>query len=160
MTSIQNIDRAYGRIEQSCKEIEGVLSTNFSVDHGWYNGHYHRAADGSWVREAYPIPVISVNGVCDIEIEFDHINISSKLSKEQAVRFPYEEIASIPFETYGVEDYLSDLYHSGMSLSDLRRNISDAKEQEIGFSFRFVAEVKVKDILSFVLWLKEVGFYY
>ena len=49
---------------------------------GWFNGHYHKDAAGEYQKDVYPIPVISVMGLCDIEIDFDGTTVTAKLSRE------------------------------------------------------------------------------
>ena len=58
----------------------------------------------------YPIPVISIKGYCDIEIEIDEITISTKLKYNDALNFDYSKIMHYDFEMYGVKDYLKDYY--------------------------------------------------
>lgn len=74
------INVAYDRLETKQAEIVHALSHGKDeLRSGWYNHHYHKDDRGNWVREAYPIPVIGVNGVCDIEIHFDTISVTAKL---------------------------------------------------------------------------------
>lgn len=73
------IDSAYHRLEEKQAKLLRVLSSlTLPLDVGWYNGHYHRDENGTWCREAYPIPVIGVRGLCDIELQFRQISVSTK----------------------------------------------------------------------------------
>ena len=63
-------------------------------------------------------------------------------------------------EAYGVEDYLSDYYHLGQSVQDLKDNVSASSEAEIGLSFSFPLEVTGQKIFEFVKLLRREGFYY
>lgn len=108
----------------------------------------------------YPIPVISVSDLCDLEIEFDRIGFSTKLSRKSALCYPFKKLENYDFEAYGVLDYLADYYVKGNSIEDLRQNIFQCSEEEIGFSFRFDLSISPEDLLSFAEFLKSEGFYY
>lgn len=80
------LNEAYSRLEAKHNEIIRALSHRiFELDSGWHNGHYQKNSAGKWVRDAYPISVITVKGLCDIEIQFDRISVSTKL-KPTALR--------------------------------------------------------------------------
>lgn len=115
---------------------------------------------GNWFRESCPIPVIDVKGLCNIEIPFDKITISTKLKRSAALAYPFEKFAGYEFEAYGVNDYLADFYHSGQTLQELQKNIRACDEKEIGFSFVFPFDVDEKQIFEFVKLLRREGFYY
>ena len=158
---LNEINAAYYRLElKQTKLVHALLHRIFELESGWYNGHYHKDETGNWFRESYPIPVIGVKGLCDIEIPFDKISISTKLKRNAALAFPFEKLAGYEFEAYGVDDYLADFYHPGQAVQDLRENIRACDEKEIGFSFVFPFDVDGKQIFEFVKLLRREGFYY
>lgn len=112
------------------------------------------------VGDSYPIPVIGVKGLCDIEIQFEKISVSTKLKRNIALTYSFEKMLKYEFEAYGVEDYLADYYHAGQSIQDMRDNINHCEESEIGFSFTFPIETEGKDLYEFVRLLRGEGFYY
>jgi len=73
----------------------------------------------------YPIPVISVQDLCDIEIDLDNVCISTKLSKQNALSFNCDKVAHLEFEVFGVEDYLADYYLPGEEISTLLQKIKN-----------------------------------
>lgn len=79
----------------------------------WYNIHYYKNDDGDWSRASYPVPVISIKGYCDIEIQFEAITVSAKLKRGTALEYSYDKIMKYEYEAYGVEDYLADFYYAG-----------------------------------------------
>ena len=108
------LNEAYSGLEAKHDEIIRALTNRiFELGSGWYNGHYQKDPEGKWVRDAYPIPVITVKGLCDIEIQFDGISVSTKLKRETALEYPFDKFMDHGFEAYGVEDYLGDYYHPG-----------------------------------------------
>lgn len=56
--------------------------------------------------------------------------------------------------------YLADFYHAGQTVQEMKDNIRDCDEKEIGFSFMFPFEVDGKQIFEFVKLLRREGFYY
>ena len=158
---LNEINIVYYRLESKQAELVRALSHRiFKLESGWYNGHYHMDETGNWFRESYPIPVIDVKGLCDIEIPFDKITISTKLERNAALTYSFEKFAGYEFEAYGVEDYLADFYHSGQTLQELRENIRACAEKEIGFSFVFPFDLDEEQIFEFVKLLRREGFYY
>lgn len=158
---LNEINTVYYRLESKQIELVNALSHRmFELESGWYNGHYHEDEAGNWFRESYPIPVIGVKGLCDIEIPFDKITISTKLKRDIALVYSFEKFTEYEFEAYGVEDYLTDFYHSGQTVQELKENIRACDEKEIGFSFVFPFDVDGKKIFEFVKLLQREGFYY
>lgn len=155
------INRTYDRLEMKQAEIVCALFHRiFKLESGWYNGHYHKGDNDHWIRESYPIPVISVNGFCDIEIQFDKISVSTKLKRSTVLTYSFEKFTGYEFEVYGVEDYLADFYHAGQTIQEMKDNICACDEKEIGLSFLFPFEIDGKEIFEFVKLLRSEGFYY
>lgn len=158
---LKEINIAYNRLEMKQTEITHALFHRiFELESGWYSGHYHKGEDGNWFRESYPIPVIGVRGVCDIEIQFDKLSISTKLKQDIALTYSFEKFSGYEFEAYGVEDYLADFYQPGQTVQEMKDNIHACDEKEIGFSFVFPFDVEGKQIFEFVKLLRREGFFY
>lgn len=156
----EEINAAYDQLERRQTELVRALQQEgLSTVSGWYNGHYHKAENGDWRREAYPIPVVTVKGVCDIEISFDGISVSTKRKREAALAASYESLSGYAFEAFGVEDYLRDFYQRGMTVAELKSNIAQSSEEEIGFAFPFSMDVEKEEILALVNLLRRDGFY-
>ena len=157
---LNRLNAAYHHLEVKRAEITRTLvHGSFDVKSGWYNGHYHRGEAGQWIRESYPIAVIGVNGLCDIEIHFDKISVSTKLKRADALADSFDTFDGYLFEAYGVEDYLADYYHAGQTIQGMKDRIRACDEREIGFSFGFPFEVEGKQIIDLVNLLRREGFY-
>lgn len=156
----QQLNEIYYPLDLKQAELNALFRRDFRLESSWYNGHYHKDETGNWCRESYPIPVIGVKGLCDIEVPFDKISISTKLKRDAALGYPFEKLARYEFEAYGVENYLTDFYHPGQTAQDLRENIRACNEKEIGFSFVFPLDRDGKQIFEFVKLLQQEGFYY
>ena len=66
------LNEAYLPLHTQARALEDALTGwhGHRITHGFFNGHYHKAADGQFQMDVYPIPVISVMGLCDIEMLF------------------------------------------------------------------------------------------
>lgn len=157
---LQDLQRCYAGLEAKSAQISQALRGTFPLESGWYNGHYHRDHDGGWVRESYPIPVLTVKNLCDIEVHFDRISLSTKLRRCAALDFSFVPVAGYDFEVYGVEDYLADFYHPGQTIEALKENLLACNEPELGFAFTFPFDVDGAEILELVQLLRQEGFYY
>ena len=158
---LKEINIAYNRLEMKHAEITHAFCHRiFELESGWYNGHYHKGEDGNWFRESYPIPVIGIKGICDIEIQFEKISISTKLKRDMALAYSFEKFSGYEFEAYGVEDYLADFYHAGQTVQEMKDNIHACDEKEIGFSFVVPFDVEGKQIIEFVKLLRREEFFY
>ncbi len=158
---LNEINSAYSQLEARMMAALSALKLNkLEIEYGWYNNHYNKSPSGEWIRDAHPIPVISVKGLCDVEISFVSVTVSAKLSRTQALEYTYDKLTCYDFEAYGVEDYLSDYYTKGQTFEQLKENIRKSSEQEIGFSFTFPEDIDVGKICEFVSLLQSEGFYY
>lgn len=95
-----------------------------------------------------------------MEIEFDKISVSTKLKRDVALAYSFETLSGCEFEAYGVEDYLTDFYHAGQTVQDMRNSICACSETEIGFSFIFPFDMDGRQLFEFVELLRREGFYY
>ena len=161
MSFKDQLNKFYKNLDDLANQIRDILSKNgFTVKKGYFNGHFDKDASGNYVKSYYPISVIEVNGLCDIEIVGDYISVSSKISKKKAINFDYERLSGYNFEVYGVVDYLADYYKSGEDITNLFKNLEKCDEKEIGFAFTFASCTAIDVILNLMLLLKNSEFYY
>ena len=159
-TERAELNRIYCPLYMRSTEIlSRFASQTFQAEMGWYSGHYSKNESGEYEMDYFPIPVISVKGCCDIETGLDKISITAKLKRSDALACSFEDI-KVPFEAYGVEDYLADYYTAGMTLEELRENIRGCGEKEIGFCFLFESDEDKDRLFEFVKLLRKKGFYY
>ena len=157
---LNKLNTLYQTLTEKAEEITLLLSGFGKCEYGWYNGHFHKDDAGQWVKDYCPIPVISVKGLCDIEVGLETITLSAKLERDAAAEFPFDTLSGYEFEAYGVQNYLSDFYHDGLTLAQVRENIRSSKETEIGFSFVVDCAHDSEQLLKLVVLLKNAGFYY
>ena len=157
----KDLNEFYHFLEEKKNEIiQSLKGSNLKVSSGWFNGHYRKTASGKWERESFPILVISVHGICDIEIHDERLSLSTKMKKENALAFSFVPYTVYEFEAYGVEDYLADYYHPGMTLDEMKRQIEKSEEHEIGFAIIVPFDCNSRNLLALIDKLKTDGFFY
>ena len=155
MNARETLNAIYRPLEAKRGEVQDALRPlGLRVASAYYNGHYQKDADGDYVRNDYPIPVVEVTGLCDVEIEPDHLSVSAKLTRERALAYDFSRLRDYAYEVYGVQDYLTD--YAGENVKDA---ILGSAEREIGFSFSFPFETEGEILYRFALFLREEGFY-
>ncbi len=158
---LHEMNEVYFHLEQRRAQVIHALTHRvFTLESGWYNGHYEKDESGKYRMNYYPIPVVSVKGLCDIEIGFDSMTISTKLPRQKALEYSFEKAMRFPFEAYGVEDYLTDYKTNGVTIEQMRENIKESNEREIGFSFSLPPDLSENELYEFVKLLRREGFFY
>ena len=162
---IAELNQFYFRLRIKCAELAlGLHHRIFQVEWGWFSGHYEKDGDGEYSRNDYPIPVISVKGYCDIEVNPDCVTVTAKRKRRDVLEGDFEKsfakLTAYPFEAFGVEGYLDGFYQPGMTLEQFRENVKNSREAEIGFSFRLGFDVTGEQIYEFDKLLRREQFYY
>ena len=94
---LEKLNELYQTLAKKTEDLALLLSGFGKCEYGWYNGHFHKD-DGKWVKEYYPIPVISVKGLCDIEVGLETTTLSAKLGRDAAAQFPFATLSGWEFE--------------------------------------------------------------
>ena len=152
----RQLNEIYAKLDKKAQDIAKLLG----CDYGYYNGHYHKNETGNYEKDYFPIPVISVKGLCDVEIDLDGISVTAKLTKDRAISYDFEKIKSFNFEVYGVENYLEDFYVLGDTIASMIEKLSNCKEENVFFSFYFTNDTPVDTICKLVKLIEEEGFFY
>ena len=152
----RQLNDVYKKLDEKAREISKLLDCDFC----YYNGHYHKNSSGNYEMEYFPIPVLTLKGVCDIEIELNQISVTTKLTRDNAISYDFIKFQSYNFEAYGVENYLDDFYLDGDTLSSMKDRIKSSNEQNVFFSFYFPFEVESSVVREFVELISKEGFFY
>lgn len=156
---VKKLNEIYAPVIRRAQSISAALSARgFAHKTEFHNGHFIK--DGAdFVEELFPIPVIGVEGLCDVEIQPDCVEVTSKLSREQAMKFDYTTLRG-DFEIYGVENYLDDFYNKDMSTDGIADRIARSDESEIFFGFSFADDADAEAIAEFAEFIEKLGFFY
>ena len=157
----QRMNEIYSALCGKCAQLcQGLTRRAFEVSWGFYNGHQYETPDGGWQMDSYPIPVISVKGLCDVEISLDGVSVTTKKRRGDALAYSFEKFRGRSFEAFGVEGYLDTFYRDGMTIDEMKANIACSQEKEIGFSVSFSWDVDGNEMYEFAKRLRQEGFYY
>ena len=158
----EQLNRIYRPLDEKAHEYLSEMTKlhgGFEIESGFYNGHYHKNSEGNYQIDAYPIPVINVKGLCDIEIDFDGTSITSKLSKEQIISFDWNLLGNVKFEVYGVNDFLRD-YGDNYSACEISESVQNSEEKEFFISFFIPVNESGESVLKLLRKLQKHGFHY
>lgn len=159
MEDIEMLNSIYEPICQQCKDIQNNLKHNGYVSKkGFYNNHSIRDKSGNWITEYFPIPVITVEQLCDVGIDMKSIFIETKMKREKAIEYDFSRLLRYKFEVYGIEEYLNDFYNDILTVEDIGNRIEMSKEKEIGIGFE-IEKVCINDIMQIIKELKELETY-
>jgi len=148
---IEELNSIYKPLYERTKSILDELKKNgYKCKWGYFGQHYIKH-NNNWIVEYFPIPVIDVNGICDIGIDLDHIFIEYKMLKQTALECDFNKLTKYKFEIYGVENYLNDFYNAEMDLNNINSRILESEEKELGISIFLDIETCFDDILGAIM---------
>ena len=150
------LNEIYKKLDEKAREISELLHCTF----GYYNGHYHRNTSGHYDMDYFPIPVVTVKDICDIEVDLTQISITAKLTRDKALSYDFDQLGAYSFEAFGVENYLDDFYVAEDTIDTMIDKIMKSKEENIFFSFCFPYEENSDTIYNFVNFIQKEGFFY
>ena len=68
-------------------------------------------------------------------------------------------LSGLKWEAYGADNYLSDLYHDGLSIAEFHRRVEASTDQEICLSIQLLADAKPENVVCCLLdTLRNSGF--
>ena len=152
----RELNEIYMKLDKKAHELSKIFQCAF----GYYNRHYYKNESGQNEMDYFPIPVITIENICDIEIGLNEITVTTKLTKDGVLSYDFEGIKGYNFEAYGVEDYLDDFYTAGSTIDMMLEKVSNSSEENVFFSFCFPFETDADTIYKFVKFIRTEGFFY
>lgn len=86
-------------------------------------------------KESYPLPVVSVSGLCEIVLNEYEIDINTKISKSNLLKINFDDFKNYDFDIYPINDYFNDLYEKGMSNKEVLEKIKSSNYKNFGLTF-------------------------
>ena len=157
------LNAVYAPMQERSRQLLDALQIvvpDYEIKSGFYAGHCFQDAQGVYAYEHFPIPVISIAGLCDVEIHVDSTTITSKLRKDQAILYDYTDSTGQKLSVYGVDDYMTDYYRPGKSMAATLADMKDCAEVAFFFTFSFPVNVKADILIGHIINLKGQGFHY
>lgn len=156
---IELLNNIYKPLCEKSSYIEASLKANgYKIKKGFFNNHSIRDKTDNWITEYFPIPVLTVDQLCDICIDITSICIEAKLKREVALEFDFNEFLEFKFEVYGVLCYLTDFYNDTLPINTIHKSIEISDEKEIGLEFK-INKNCTADILKIINILKKLHAY-
>lgn len=156
---IEELNKLYEPICKWCENIQDDLKNNgYASKKGFYNNHSIKDKSGNWITEYFPIPVITVEQLCDIGFDIKYIFIETKMKRDKAIKYDFSRLLKYKFEVYGIEEYLIDFYNDTLKVEDIGKRIEMSKEKEIGIGFK-VEENYINNIIKIINELAELETY-
>ncbi|MDY5510753.1 hypothetical protein [Dysosmobacter sp.] len=157
----QQLSEIYYPLEmKSCQILQGLQHRIFESQLAYYSGHYRKSADGTHRIDYFPLPIIMVDGFSDIVIDLDCVTVTSKLRRENALAFAYEQLGAYEFEICGEDDDTLYHHHPHADTAPIRKAVLKSSEKNFKFSFCFDFDVDGDAMYEFVKLLRRKGFFY
>ena len=158
---LTELNAEYHMLEMKMAEVMfSLFHRIFDLESGWYNGYYDKNEAGEWILGSYPIPVVSVKGLCDIEIRFDSVFVSAKLKRSTALAHSFDKLSSFEFYACDDDDFFTFFHQPGQSVQDMKAHIRTSDARAVRFSFIFPFEVEGKQLFELAKLLRREGFYF
>jgi len=134
---MEMLNREYEPLRAHTHQVlKALKASQFEYEWGYFAQHSVRNGEACFF-EHYPIPVITVRGICEIGFDLNQTFIEFVLGKAKALELDFTQLQGFDFEVYGMKEYLSDFYNSQMDIKDLHARILAGDGNEIGVSFLF-----------------------
>ena len=157
----QRLSEVYYPLEmKSFQILLGLQHRIFDPQLAYYSGHHRKLADGVHRIDYFPLPVITVDGFCDVVIDLDCVTVNSKLRREIALAFAYEQLGAYEFEICGEDDDTIYHHHPHADTALIREAVLKSSEKNFKLSFRFDFDVDGDTMYEFVKLLRRKGFFY
>ena len=142
-----------------------LMSMSYLIKHYIRNMYKRRettpenAAETS--EDNYPIPVIRLSDLCEVEIYTDVISVFTRLKRSDAESFDFSRLSGYSFEAYGYDSgSLMDFCGSNIPLQQVKDNILRSNTEVADFYFDFPFDCGESEILSLVTLLHDSGFFF
>lgn len=158
----QELNDFYSAMDLKSHELSNPFMNgrgSFHCEVGFSNGHFSKGEDGEYEMDLFPIPVVYLGHICQIEVSMDQIMLRTKLGKEEALCFDYEKIADREFEIYENDDPRSNIFRKGDAIESLKKKLLVSQENELNFAFLFPYTIDGVSMYGFVKFLRNEGFY-
>jgi len=162
MITKAELNAFYQDMEHRANRILGQFMTLRSrpAELRYYSGHYTKNDSGDYQMDYFPIPVLSIEKLCDIEFHIDQIQITTKIQKEKIHKQDFKTLDAYSFEVYGLNDYTATYGTNHTPVETLIQTIDQSNENVLVFAFIFMNDIEPTKIKSFKDQLERLHFYY
>lgn len=142
-----------------------LMSMSYLIKH--YIRHMYKHKEESLEYAAqhsenhYPIPVIRLSGLCDVEIDADVISVFTRLKRVDMLKFDFSRLEGYSFEAYGYgAGSRIDFCDCKETVQAMKDNILGSSTEVIDFYFDFPFDADEKEIFTLISRLQKAGFFF
>lgn len=132
----------------------------FEVESKWLSGCSYRDDDEKRHLYDFPLPVVTVKGVCEMEISFDKIHICAKRTREDVLNYSFTKFSEYEFYAFGADDMDREFYRKGGTIEQMKKEVRACKEREVMFAFVIPYDIPSQELYEFAKLLRREGFYW
>lgn len=109
-----------------------------------------------WEQELYPIPLLSLAGVCDIGLDVSRTFIEARLARKEALAMDWQLFSAYEAEVYGSKDCFLDFAAPARALpfSGLAEKLLQSSEEEVCLCLTLPALTPPEVLLQAVVLLE------
>lgn len=155
------LNAIYRQLELKLAQMSvGLHHRIFECRANWLSGCYALDSEGKLICEDFPIPVIRVQGYCNVEIHPEGIHVVAKMKRNDAIGHTFAKLQKYEYHVFGTEEYSSGSCETDLAIGDLKANIMAACDKEVVFTFFLSSDIDGDEIYEFAKLLRREGFYY
>lgn len=154
------LNAIYKQLELKAAQMSvGLHHRVFEYRMNWLNGCYTLDSEGKFICEDFPIPVIRVQGYCDVEIHPEGVHIVAKMKRNDAIGHSLTKLQKCEYHMFGTEEYSGGYCETDLAVGDLKTNLMAACDKEVIFTFFLSPDIDGDEIYEFAKLLRREGFY-
>lgn len=142
-----------------------LMSMSYVIKHYIRNMYKHKEPTpdnaAQYSDDNYPIPVIRLSDLCEVEIYTDVISVFTRLKYDRVQKLDFSRLAGYDFEVYGYDGgQLIDFSDGDTTVQETKDNILNSNTEVADFYFDFPFDCGEDEILTLVTLLHDEGFFF
>ena len=142
-----------------------LMSMSYVIKHYIRNMYKHKEPTpdnaARYSEDNYPIPVIRLSDLCEVEIYTDVISVFTRLKYDQVKKLDFSRLAGYDFEVYGYDSgQLIDFSDGDATVQETKDNILNSSTEVADFYFDFPFDCGEDEILKLTTLLHDEGFFF
>lgn len=158
----QELSEFYRQLDERSNAIlDSFLDLNGDFDYwvGWYNEHYSRNEKNEYEFNYFPIPIITLDKIAEIEINPEETTIYTYFNARKAREINFDRFIIFNVEAYVVDDNELEEEYTDFGKAAKPSKKKPNNNKDICFAFIFKKDVEARKIGSFIQLLINLGFH-
>ena len=142
-----------------------LMSMSYLIKHYIRNMYKRKEATpdnaAQYTEDNYPIPVIRLSDLCEVEIYTDVISVFTRLKSADVKKLDFSRLEGYTFEVYGYGGgRLIDFSDGKATLQETQKNILNSNTEVADFYFDIPFDCDESEILTLVTLLRNESFFF